>query len=338
MVFSLMNRNSRFLLLFIVCMGVMIAACEPLAYKPSPVAVIITNEPTLTPTAPPSPTPTLTFTPSPSPTPFEPTATPFPCTEESGEFIDIDDNRSEIAEENLRYRVYVPPCFFSTQKRFPVVYLLHGLSFREEQWEDLGIHEALDQGIRLGVLPPMLLVMPYMGQIGQVNSFPPEPSYERVILEELMPDIEQNFCTIENREHRAIGGISRGGFWAYSIAMRHPDIFGIVGGHSAYFPNDINEIPPSNNPLELALNSAFVQEGNLRMYLDNGAGDSSGPSQQLFSNRLTQRNIAHTYVVHPVGEHDNDYWSAHVSEYLSFYGSDWERDYGQLPDCAEPSP
>jgi enterochelin esterase-like enzyme len=333
-----MNWNSRYLLLIFVLLGLIVAACEPLAYNPTPVAVVITSEPTLTPIPSATATPTLTPTPSPSPTPFEPTATPFPCNEETGQFIDIDDNRSEIARENLRYRVYVPPCYFSTQKRFPVVYLLHGLSFREEQWEDLGIHTALDQGIRLGVLSPMLLVMPYMGESGQLNSFPPEPSYENVILEELMPDIEQNFCTLEDREHRAIGGISRGGFWAYSIAMRHPDIFGIVGGHSAYFPNDINEIPPSNNPLELALNSAFVQEGNLRMYLDNGASDSSGPSQQLFSNRLTQRGIAHTYVVHPVGEHNNDYWLAHVSEYLSFYGQDWARDYGQLPSCAEPSP
>lgn len=333
-----MNRNSCLSLLTIVLIGLLVAACEPLAYHPTAVAVIITSEATQTHTPSPTFTPTLTPTPSPSPTPFEPTATPFPCDEETGMFRDIDENRSEIARENLRYRVYIPPCYASTQKRFPVVYLFHGLSFREEQWEDLGIHEALDQGIRLGVLPPMILVMPYMGQIGQRNSFPPEPSYESVILEELMPDIERSICTIQNRDHRAIGGISRGGFWAYSVAMRHPDIFSIIGGHSAYFPDNINEIPPSNNPLELALNSTFVQEGNLQMYLDNGASDSSGPSQQLFSNRLTQRDIPHTYIVNPVGEHDNEYWSTHVSEYLSFYGQEWERDYGQLPPCAEPSP
>lgn len=326
----------------IVLLAFVLMACEPLAYNPTPVAVVITGEPTQTPIPSATTTPTRTPTPAPSPTEFTPSPTPFPCEQEAGEFIDFDDNRSAIAGENLRYRVYVPPCYFTrieeAQRRYPVVYLLHGLSYREEQWEELGINAALDQGIRIGALPPMILVMPYMGQIGQINAFPPEPSYETVILEELIPAVERDFCTISNREHRAIGGISRGGFWAYSVTMRHPDIFGIVGGHSAYFPDALGEVPAAFSPLELALNSSFVQEANLRMWLDNGSGDSSGPSQQTFSSRLTERDIPHEYRVYPNGQHDNDYWSAHISEYLTFYGEDWERDYGQLPSCNEPSP
>lgn len=254
-------------------------------------------------------------------------------------YIDIDDNRSENGNgENLRYRVYVPPCYQITQRRFPVVYLLHGLSYREEQWEDLNIHNALDQGIRAGAMPPMILVMPYLGQLGQLNSFPPDRSYEGFILDELMPDIQRSFCTIENSAHRAIGGISRGGFLAYSIAMRHPDLFSIVGGHSAYFPQNTNQIPPAFNPIELALNESFLREIDLRMWIDNGAADSSSSNLQLFSARLTQRDIQHTYIVHPTGEHNNEYWAAHIQEYLTFYGREWERDYGKLPDCSAPSP
>lgn len=333
-----MRFMKHFLAMSFTLLALLLMACEPLSYQPTPVAVVITGVPTETPVPSITPTPSLTPTSSPTPTPFTPTPTPYQCAEEQGQFIDIEDNFSDLARENLRYRVYVPPCYFSTQKRFPLVILLHGLSYREQQWEDLGVHTALEQGIRLGVLPPMILVMPYMGQIGQVNRFPPDPSYETVILEELLPDIERDFCTINQREQRAIGGISRGGFWAYSIAMRHPDIFGIVGGHSAFFPDNLGEIPATFNPLELALNSSLVQEADLRMYMDNGTGDSSGPSQQLLSNRLTQRDIPHTYIVHPTGEHNNDYWSAHVSEYLRFYGAEWETDYGRLPSCADPSP
>lgn len=335
-----MNPKSHLAILFMLLLAFIAAACEPLAYSPSPVALVVTGESSPTPIPSITPTPTLTRFPTATPTQnFTPTPTPFPCEEDSGQFLDVNDNFSEIARENLRYRVYVPPCYFSLQKRFPVVILLHGSSYREQQWDDLGIDEALDQGIRLGVLPPMILVTPYLGQMGGArNSFPPDPSYEGVILEELLPAIERDFCTITNREQRAIGGISRGGFWAFSITMRHPDIFSKVGGHSAFFSSNTNEIPPSFNPLELALNSSFVQEANLRIYLDNGASDSSGPSQQLFSSRLTQRNILHSYVVHPLGEHDNDYWSAHVEEYLTFYGDDWERDYGRLPSCTEASP
>jgi enterochelin esterase-like enzyme len=332
-----MNRKLFYSIALLIVF--VLAACEPLSYNPTPIMVVITEAPTETMIPTSSPTPTITPTASPSLTPFTPSPTPFPCTEETGQFNDIDDNPSEIGRgENLRYRVYVPPCYFSTQKRFPVAYLIHGLSFREEQWEDLGINTALEQGIRIGAMPPMILVMPFMGNLGQRNSFPPDPSYEGFILEELMPAIERNFCTIENPEHRAIGGISRGGFWAFSITMRHPDIFSIVGGHSAFFPNDAGEIPPAFNPLELALNESFLQSIDLRIWLDNGVADSVGSSQQLFSSRLTQRNIDHTYVVHPSGKHDNSYWEAHIQEYLTFYGRTWERDYGLLPNCTEPSP
>ncbi|MGB7339391.1 MAG: alpha/beta hydrolase-fold protein [Phototrophicaceae bacterium] len=334
----MLKQSSYLNILFVILMG-LLAACEPFAYNPTPVTVLITVPATETLTPTPTVTPSITPTPAPTETPFIPTATPFPCDEDQGQFIDIDDNESENGRgENLRYRLYLPPCYQSTSKRFPIVYLLHGLSYREEQWEDLGIHTALDQGIRAGALPPMILVMPYLGQLGQFNQFPPDPSYELFVVDELVPDVERSICTIENSDHRAIGGISRGGFLAYSIAMRNPDLFGIVGGHSAYFPINTNDIPPAFNPIELALNESFLQQINLRMWLDNGAGDSSASSQQLFSARLTQRNVEHTYVVHPTGEHNNDYWSAHIAEYLTFYGREWERDYGQLPECAEPSP
>lgn len=316
------------------------AACDPMAPLATPVAVIVSPEPSLTPTPRATNTPTPTRTPIPSPTPeLLPSATPFPCDKDTGEIIEVNEFRSEIARgENLRYHVYVPPCYVETQVRYPVVYLLHGLSYREQQWVNLGVVEALEQGIRLGALPPMILVMPYYGNIGQLNSFPPDPSYETVILDELKPAIESNFCTIENREYRAIGGISRGGFWAFSIAFRHPDIFGIVGGHSAFFPESTSEVPAPFNPLDIAQNSSLLPDANLRIYLDNGASDSAGPSQQRLSNRLQARSIPHSYVINPTGEHNETYWSAHVSEYLAFYGRSWPRSYAELPTCLAPSP
>lgn len=330
----------KFSLSWLIGLIVLLCACEPLApYNPTPVAVVVTPIPSNTPIPSETPIPTITNTAAPTATrAFTPTPTAFPCDATEGQIFDITDNLSDIANENLRYRVYVPPCYGELQRRYPVVYLFHGLSYREQQWEELGMIESLEQGIRLGTYPPMILVMPWMGTIGQLNNFPPNISYERVILEELVPDVDRDFCTITNRENRAIGGISRGGFWAFSVALRNPDLFGIVGGHSAYFEDNTAVVPAAFNPLEIALNSTLVQQANLRLYMDNGASDSSGPSQQLMSNRLTQRDIPHTYIVHPVGEHNEEYWAAHVSEYLTFYGRDWERDYLQLPSCAAPSP
>lgn len=315
-----------------------LTGCDPMAPRATAFPVIVTSE--TTPTAiPPTPTARPTRTPPPTLTPdLPPTATAFPCDQDSGEIIEYTDNRSEAAGgENLRYRVYVPPCYNETQLRFPVVILLHGLSYREQQWEDIGAIEALEQGIRLGALPPMILVMPYFGSIGAQNTFPPNRSYETVILDELIPAIERDFCTWNMRDYRAIGGISRGGFWAYSIAFRHPDVFGIAGGHSAEIP-DIASVPAAFNPISIAENSSLLPEANLRLYMDNGSGDAAAFSQRTLSDALRERSITHRYVINPVGEHNNEYWSAHVSEYLSFYGEEWPDGYGPQPSCFEPSP
>ena len=101
---------------------------------------------------------------------------------------------------------------------------------------------------------------------------------------------------------------------------------------------DLNETPAAFNPLELATNSTFLTDAKLRMYIDNGAQDPSGANLELFSSRLTDRGIAHTYVINPIGNHDDAYWSAHVSEYLAFYGRNWPRNTGDLPSCLQPSP
>jgi S-formylglutathione hydrolase FrmB len=86
------------------------------------------------------------------------------------------------------------------------------------------------------------------------------------------------------------------------------------------------------------VNSSFLPEANLRIYLDNGANDPIGRNLELFSSRLTSRNIPHTYVINPVGDHNNEYWATHISEYLAFYGKGWPRNASELPSCAQPSP
>ncbi len=323
-----MIKQLAFLLTFLL-----LCACDPLApvITATPQIVIVTPSASDTPI--PTATRPPTSTPLPSPTPQD-TATPtaFPCLQDGGQIVPFDDFRSPTAGENLRYRVYIPPCYLETQKRYPYVILLHGLRENELEWGELGIQAALDQGIQTGTLAPMIVVMPNMGSIGTDNSFPPQASYETVVLDELVPAVERDFCTWDDRDHRAIGGISRGGFWAFEIALRHPDVFGIVGGHSAAF--DPNNAPAAFNPLELALHPP----SNLRIYLDNGADDPAGTNLELFSSRLSARGIAHSYIVSPVGGHDADYWSAHLNEYLTFYARDWTRNVSELPSCLQPSP
>lgn len=332
-----MQRTYTFISLILTLGAALLAGCDALPPLATPTAqfIIVTGQPTVTPSA--TATQAVTRTPVPSATaPVPPTATPYPCSEDGGQVILYDDFNSTVARETLPYRVYVPPCYLETQKRYPYAILLHGLQQDEAQWETLGLVEFLDRNILRGDIAPMIVVMPYTGDIGNENTFPPAPSYETVVLDELIPAIERDFCTWNDRAHRAIGGISRGGFWAYSIGLRHPDLFGAIGGHSAYFDRD--NAPPEFNPLDLALNATGLETERVRMYLDNGASDIVGGGLELFSSRLSSRGVPHTYIINPVGEHDDAYWESHLAEYMAFYGREWPVNLGELPSCLEPSP
>ena len=311
-----------------------LVACDPMAPIPTPIAVVVSPIPTLSPTPRATNTPSPTSTPVPTPTEMIfPTNTPFPCDSDTGFIQEVNTFSSDTGRgENLRYDVYLPPCYFQMNKRFPLLILIHGMSYREEQWQDIGTITTLEQGIRMGVLPPMIIVMPYMGTLGTINRFPPDGSYETYIMDELLPALESDLCIWQNRNYRAIGGISRGAFWAMSV------VFGIVGGHSGVFPSNIREVPPLFNPYEIASSSALLPEANLRIYLDNAAPDPARTSNEDLSSRLSTRQIAHTYIINTLGGHDNEYWSAHISEYLAFYGQNWARGYEAYPSCSEPSP
>jgi len=217
------------------------------------------------------------------------------------------------------YSIYVPPCYAETNRDYPVLYLFHGSNSTNQLWLDLGLPAAMDAGIASGDLPPFVVVMPYGGWMANENRFD-NLSWENVFLTELMPNVEANLRVTTIREGRAIGGISRGGFWAYQIAFRHPDLFRTVGGHSAFF--DEGHRPLEFNPLHLAQTAAGLDM--LRIWLDRGRDDYAQFGFDQMHERLMAREIAHEYTVYPVGEHNNAYWSAHIAEYLAFYAAEWE--------------
>jgi enterochelin esterase-like enzyme len=213
--------------------------------------------------------------------------------------------------------------------------LLHGTGYDQTMWEDLNAPVLIEQGLVKNTLPPMVLVMMDGGELSELNDQPAGASYEDVILQEVIPTVEQDFCLWGSREGRAIGGISRGGYWAFSIALRHPDLFSAVGGHSPHFEDGNSQ--PETNPLDLA-GRVSLAKFPLRIYMDNAASDYVSANVIRMSDILRQNGVEHKYVINPVGDHDMDYWSSHVGEYLAFYGEAWPYNPSALPSCLEPSP
>jgi S-formylglutathione hydrolase FrmB len=316
------------LLLFLFLFGV---ACDPLAPEPTRVVIVLTPTSTRTPL--PTPEPTATSTGTPEPPTATPTATPFVCNQKQGQIVTLA-LTSKVARVDVPYRVYLPPCYADTTRRYPYVILMHGSDQDHTEWTDLlKVNEALETGLEVGALPPMILVMPYGGDLANTNTFSDGASWESVVVSELMPEIEKNFCTWNAREGRAIGGISRGGFWAFEIALRHLDLFSAVGGHSPFF--DAQNAPPQYNPLNLAKTVQFPPGLQPRIWLDAGKDDYARANVEIFQKTLASRNIDPGYTMNPVGKHEVAYWAQHVAEYLSFYGQTWPRAIEDLPSCLQ---
>lgn len=261
------------------------------------------------PTRTPSPTSTNTPRPTKSPTP-----TKVPCSKKVGT-IETMQLRTKLQPLPLDFRVYTPPCYGENpDNSYPVLYLIHGQSYTDDQWDRLGADETADRLIRNGEIPPFIIVMPRDRYGGQ----PTEDNFGKIVVEELVPWIDSHYQTIPTRKFRAVGGLSRGAGWAVHIGIYYWKTFGALGGHSlALFHTDamylrrwLDEIPPSSYP---------------RIYLDIGDRDRPAilESARWFEELLNEKNIPHEWHLFS-GFHEEKYWRAHVEQYLRWYTKDWK--------------
>lgn len=227
---------------------------------------------------------------------------------------------SAIVSQDMPYAVYLPPCYdLSSETPYPIIYLMHGSNRDHRHFIDLGIADVMDRGISGNRFPDAVIAMPFGDWIANENRFSGTSTWSHLVLSEFMPHIETAYNVATEREHRAIGGISRGGFWAFNIAFRFPEMFQAVGGHSAFF--DPGHFPAEYNPLDLARSADGL--GSLRIWLDRGHDDYAFFGLDLMRDRLNTSEIPFTYAVHPEGEHDDAYWSTHLHDYLTFYTEPW---------------
>ena len=138
--------------------------------------------------------------------------------------------------------VYLPPSYDAEkERRFPVVYLLHGVGDTDARWRSnnapwQSIRSIMDQGIADGSVGEMIVVMPecrssFMG--GMYSDSPVHGDQEQYIVSELVAHVDATYRTLADREHRGIAGHSMGGYAAIKFGMIHPDVFSVVYGMNA---------------------------------------------------------------------------------------------------------
>ena len=225
------------------------------------------------------------------------------------------------SERELRFHIYLPPCYQSTDGDYPLLILLHGSDADDLQWALLGFLQSLETSIRSGKAPPMIVVMPFGGEAANQNSFG-HNSYDKILLD-LIALVTERYRT---SDAQAIGGISRGGFWAYHLGLRFPERFVAIGGHSPFF--DADHAPAAYNPLNLA--QALAADTHLKIWLDRGTNDYAAAGIDKMHVNLQARQVPHEYLVYPGGDHSEASWSQHIDDYVAFYSRAFSPEHVEL--------
>jgi enterochelin esterase-like enzyme len=279
------------------------------------------------PTAPLIPTPTsdrtsteeskhLTLTPAQTkasqPTPTQPATTATPdCLSAGGELTSAH-FYSEQLENDLYFHIYLPPCYNSaSNQRFPVVYLLHGLSYTNNQWPRLKLVNTMDSLIAQREIAPFIIIMPL-----EAIFAPPQTSHfgDALILD-LIPWVDNHYKTLPEKTYRGIGGVSRGAAWAVHLGFEHYDLFASVGAHSLpLFEADGGHLTAwmTQPPLEELP----------RFFIDIGRNDQEWKTTQTFADLLDENNIPHEWYLFNNG-HTEVYWTNHLDQYLHWYAQNW---------------
>ena len=238
-----------------------------------------------------------------------------------------------------RTLVLVPPGYAESERRYPVLYLLHSEMDRPEMFRRIGVFNRAGELMRRSEIEPFIIVAPDIGDSFGVNNpesaveeVPNAPTpehddgrYEAFVAQDLIDFVDSNYRSETGRDDRFVGGISMGGFAALHLGVLHPELFSRVGGHSpALVASDLNWLHPSDDgrsasdPFGLAV-TADLAETNV--FLDAGESDrlELAGSIQHFEQALAGARTV-TVEIWP-GQHDDTYWRRQVDTYLRFYGS-----------------
>jgi enterochelin esterase-like enzyme len=222
--------------------------------------------------------------------------------------------QSNLMGKDFQLQVYLPACFSSESGvRYPVLYLLHGQTYTEDQWIRLGAKDFADKLIQNREREPFLMVMPF----DEENLLPTTDSkFGQVIVEELIPWIDEHYPTCSEKSCRAIAGLSRGAGWAIRIGLSHPELFESAAAHSLpSFNGDDKQIPIWLKGIEI--------NDLPRIWMDSGRSDIFLPQAKEFEAALTKNQVPHEFYVF-AGYHNEEYWQLHMEDYISWSTLSWK--------------
>lgn len=196
--------------------------------------------------------------------------------------IVTDSLSSQILNSTVKFNVYLPSGFEkNTEKKYPVVYLLHGLSDTYTAWKDKGNMQLVaDELMRSGEACDMIIVMPNAGGPDTHNTWNgyfnmPGWNYEDFFFQEFLPEVESRYRCVGDKGHRAVMGLSMGGGGSTVYCQRHPDMFSSCYAMSAWLDNESGQVGGNNTEKDkLYYVCQAVHEHSALAFIDNADDDT----------------------------------------------------------------
>jgi len=261
---------------------------------------------------------------------------------------------SNILGEEVRFSVVLPADYYQSEHSYPVVYLLHGLGDDETSWLEYGrISQFADRAEADGEIVPMIFVMPQGFRTYYVNDYKGSFRYQDMFVEEFVPYIDQQFRTLKENKQRALMGYSMGGFGAFNLAVRHPEVFGVsvplsmsVRTDAQYMTEDPRgwdeqwgrlfgapgekdsaRLTPwylQNSPFHIPDGADSTAFRKIRLYMDNGDKEQTlCRANETLHILMEEKKIPHEFRVRE-GGHSFDYWCSALPDALRFISDAFE--------------
>jgi GH35 family endo-1,4-beta-xylanase/enterochelin esterase-like enzyme len=220
--------------------------------------------------------------------------------------LEMVEYESKTVGTTRKMNVYTPPGY-STETKYPVLYLLHGIGGDEREWQRFASPDILfDNLIADGKVVPMIVVMPngraQKNDRAEGNVFESAPAFavfEKDLLDDVIPAIEARYSVEADREHRALAGLSMGGGQSLNFGLTHLDKFAWVGGFSS--------APNTKSPEELVPDTNKAKEQLKLLWLSCGNQDGLIRISQQMQRYLKDKGVSHVWNVDSHG-HDATHW------------------------------
>ena len=246
---------------------------------------------------------------------------------------------SKLMAREMPYRVILPDGYSAQKLRqpgYPVLYLLHGLTGHFDNWTDKTKLVAYAQKYKFIIVTPEGNDGWYTDSVSAPND-----KFESYIIQELIPEIDKTYRTLADRNHRAIAGLSMGGYGGMKFGLKYPEMFGLAGSFSgalgaASFSEKTaggigKTIDSIYGPIDSETrkaNDIFLMVKNITpekikvlpfLYVDCGTEDFLFQNNRDFDQLLIEKKVPHEFRELP-GGHDWTYWNSQVKEFLEVAG------------------